>query len=435
MMKNIKVEFTEKNLTGSAGLVHFGRFIKKLGVPQLISNIISIERAPNADYQAKDVVIMLIMAVLAGARHMSHVMIIRADSVLRTMFNWDSFPADSTFSRIFKLFDHCNCNELSEVESAVRKKVWGKKWFGRITLEMDSSVKEVFGSQEGAAKGYNPKKKGQKSYHPLLCFIAENRECLHSWFRTGSAYSANGCVEFMKECAARLPKRIWKVFVRADSAFFNGRLLELLEELRYAYTIKVKMKGLTALLEKQEWKKIRNQPGFESAEFEHKCKDWNKSRHFTSVRQIIEPEPEIKIENELLPVPKAEYDYFCYVTNMGKSSWGTHKYYGKRSTSENWIDWVKNQMAAGSILTNNFWADSAIFQICILAYNLMVWMMWINTGKGFREEPNTIRLYLIRVPGKLVCRGRQWFLKLEKNFFFKSKWLELEGSIAVLGFP
>ena len=164
MMKNVKIEFTAKNLTGNAGLVNFGRFIKKLGLPALLSNRIGIVRGANADYQAKDVIIMLILAVLAGAKHMSHVVIIRADSVIRTLFNWEEFPVDCTFSRIFKLFTHCNCNELSEIESIVRKKVWGKKWFGRITFDMDSTVRGVFGSQEGAAKGFNPKKKGQKSY-------------------------------------------------------------------------------------------------------------------------------------------------------------------------------------------------------------------------------------------------------------------------------
>ena len=433
MMKNVKVEFTGKNLTGNAGLVNFGRFMKKLGLPAILSNHISIVRANNADYQAKDVVIILILAVLAGAKHMNHVVIIRADSVIRTLFNWEIFPVDSTFGRIFKLFTHRNCNELSNVESIVRKKVWGKKWFGRITFDMDSTVRGVFGSQEGAAEGFNPKKKGQKSYHPLLCFIAENRECLHNWFRTGSAYSANGCVEFMKECFDKIPKRVWKVFVRADSAFFNGKLLELLEKRHCGYTIKVKMKGLTALLEKKKWKKVRNQPGFESTEFEYQCKGWNKPRRFAAVRQVVEYETKEELVSP--PKPRVEYNYFCYVSNMKKTPWGTHKYYGKRSTSENWIDWCKNQMAACSILTDGFWANSAIFQVCILAYNLMVWMMWIATDRGFREEPNTIRLFLIRVPGKMIYRGRQWILKLEKNFFFKSTWLEIEGAIAVLGFP
>jgi hypothetical protein len=172
--------------------------------------------------------------VLAGAKHLSHLVILRYDSVLRKIFKWDRFPDETTFGRIFRLFSPKNCKELSDVESIIRKKVWSKKWFGKITLDMDSTVKGVYGNQQGAEKGYNPKKRGQKSYHPLLCFIAETRECLHNWFRPGNTYSANGCVEFMKECFARLPKRIWHVEVRGDSAFFDGDLFDFLEEKRSA---------------------------------------------------------------------------------------------------------------------------------------------------------------------------------------------------------
>ena len=64
----------------------------------------------------------------------------------------------------------------------------------------------------------------------------------------------------------------------------------------------------------------------------------------------------------------------------------SHKYYGQRATSENWIEWCKNHMASGSILTQDFWANSAIFQTCIMAYNLMVWMMWLNDEAGFKER-------------------------------------------------
>jgi hypothetical protein len=42
----------------------------------------------------------------------------------------------------------------------------GKKWFGRVILDLDSTVIGINGSQEGAEKDFNPKKKGQKSYHP-----------------------------------------------------------------------------------------------------------------------------------------------------------------------------------------------------------------------------------------------------------------------------
>lgn len=168
---------------------------------------LTIERGASADYQVHDVVMMLVFGVLVGAKHMTYMAILRSDEILRALFRWDKFPVSTSFGRIFKLFTQKHYKELSDAEFVVRNKVWSKKWFGRVTLDMDSSVRGVYGKQEGAAKGFNSKKKGHRSYHPLLCFVAENRECLHNWFRTGSAYSANGSVDFMKECFAKLSKR------------------------------------------------------------------------------------------------------------------------------------------------------------------------------------------------------------------------------------
>ncbi len=421
-MKKVKVEFTEKNLTGNAGLIHFGRFIKKLNLKKILHKHISISRAPNADYQVPDMVIMLIIGVLAGVKHMSHIAILRTDLVMRSLFGWENFPADSALGRIFRLFSHSSCNELSKAEDEIRRKVWKKKQFGRVTLDLDSSVRGVFGSQEGAEKGYNPKKKGQKSYHPLCCFIAETRECLHSWFRAGNTYSANGSAEFGKECFARLPKGVWKIFVRCDSAFFNGEFSDFLEDRGALYLVKAKMKGLNALLLEQKWRKARNRPGFDVTEFEYQCAEWKKPRHFIAVRQLIE----IETDGD----PEYEYRYFCYVTNdKTLTPWKGHKKYGKRATSENWIEWCKNQMAAGSILTQVFWANSAIFQTCILAYNLMVWMMLLTQGRRINEEPCTIRFRLIRVPAVFLTGRRELRLRLSKNFFYKNRWLKIEASI------
>jgi len=257
MMRIFHTTFNQKNLTGNAGLSLLGRFAKKLNLHKLLDQHISIERGENATYQVSDAVLMLVFGVLAGAKHISHLALLRSDKPFRKLFKWKQFPDASTFGRIFKLFTFKHCKELAEVEDIVRRKVWSKKYFGKVTLELDSTVRPVFGSQEGAAKGYNPKKKSQKAYHPLLCFIAETRECLHNWFRSGDAYSANGCVDFIKECFARLPKRVWSIDVRADSAFFNGDLLDFLEEKGARYTIKVKLKGLENLLRAKNGEKSK----------------------------------------------------------------------------------------------------------------------------------------------------------------------------------
>jgi hypothetical protein len=427
-MRKFHVNFTEKNLTGNAGLVHLGQFAKKLDLHAMLEQTISLVRGPTAQVSVADAIMMLAMGVLAGVKHMSHLAVLRTDAVIRALFRWNTFPDDTTFGRLFKLFRPGNCHELSEVEAKARAKVWSKKWFGRITLDLDSTVKGVYGSQQGAEKGFNMKKKGQKSYHPLLCFIAETRECLHNWFRSGSAYTGNGAVEFMKECFSRIPPRAWSILVRADSGFFNGDLLELVEEKASQYLIKVKMKNLVPLLMEQSWRKTKNKPGVETTEFMHQCHGWTRARRFAAVRILLDTETTAT----LFPIP--HYEFFCYVTTLSCTPWEAHTYYKKRATSENWIEWCKNQMASGSILTQDFWANSAIFQTSILAYNLLVWMMWLNNEKGFKEEPDTIRAWLIHVPARLLHGSRQWVLKLSKTYLFKEQWQSIEHSIAELSF-
>ena len=154
------------------------------------------------------------MNVIAGAKHISQCNLLRNDNIVRTFLDWEKYPDDRTLARLFEKFTHKHCIELSEVEGNIRNQVWSIKWFGRITLDMDSTVKGVYGNQEGAEKGYNSRKKGQKSYHPLLCFIAETRECLHNWLRPGSTNTSNGSVQFAQECFSKTPIRVWKIFVR-----------------------------------------------------------------------------------------------------------------------------------------------------------------------------------------------------------------------------
>lgn len=425
-MKPFRVEFSDNKLTGNAGLVHLGRFAKKLGLLNILDRHISISRGENARYDAPSAITMLMLGALSGVKHLSHMLLLKSDTVIRQLCNWDNFPHHSTLGRIFKLFRHRHCNELSEAENEARRKVWSKQWVGRVTLDLDSSVRGVYGSQEGAAKGYNPHKKGQKSYHPVFCFLAENRECLHHWFRCGDAYTGNGASEFIKECYSRLPKRIWKIIFRGDSGFFCGRNLDVIEEHQNEYLFKASFKGLTKLLMAQSWRPVRRQLGWECTEFTYACHGWTRVRRFVAVRRLVKEDT----EGRLFPQP--HYEFFCYVTNLDLTPWKAHKFYGKRATSENWIEWCKNQMAAGSILSQDFWANSAMFQTCILAYNLLVWMVWLTTKQGLRQEPNTIRAWLITAPGRLITRGRRWILTLPQDYFFKEQWEHLESSLTAL---
>lgn len=85
-MKRFQVKFTAKNLTGNAGLVHLGKFAEKLQLPKTLKKVISIERGPTANYEVGHVIMMLMMGVLAGIKHISHLAILRHDERSVTSF-------------------------------------------------------------------------------------------------------------------------------------------------------------------------------------------------------------------------------------------------------------------------------------------------------------------------------------------------------------
>ncbi|CAG0943285.1 hypothetical protein BROC_02222 [Candidatus Brocadiaceae bacterium] len=119
-----------------------------------------------------------------------------ADEVIQKMAGWDEFPVDTMLGRIMKTISHGDIIEMTGMMHRFRGKVWkrmirsGKRLGSALDVlwvDVDSTVDGVYGNQGGAKSGYNPKKKGHNSYHPLMAFISETKEVLHSWFRCGSA--------------------------------------------------------------------------------------------------------------------------------------------------------------------------------------------------------------------------------------------------------
>jgi hypothetical protein len=285
-------------------------------------------------------------------------------------------------------------------------------------VDIDSTVDSVCGTQEGAAKGYNPKKKGALSYHPQLAFLAGSKEILQAWFRTGSAYTSNGVVEFVKQLLAHLPNQM-RIIVRADSGYFDGALLDLLDTYGHGYLIKVKLKNLVSLLTQQQWTAIAGQPGWEQCTFDYRCGEWEVARLFVAVRQRL-PKEECR-QLELLET--TEYDYFCYVTTEALTPWQTHKKYGERATCETWIEESKGQMGMGKIRTASFLANAALFHSAVLAYNTLRWMAIMSGSQTLRQwEPETIRTYLIRVAGKLLTGNGQLTVKTPDNHLYHTVW-------------
>lgn len=425
-----KPRFSEKRLTSRAGLIPMARFVDKLGIQRMIDQMVTVVRGRNADYGLGMIFKALTLGVISGCRHLSDVVRLSMDEALMKTQGWESFPVLSSITRVLKRFELRNCIELEEIQKRVRQKVWDKKWFGRITLDLDSSSKSAYGHQEGVARGHNTERSHKPMLNPLFAFIAQTGECLNCWLRPGNTHSANGSVEFLKECLALLPKQVWRVVVRADSAFFSAAFVRALEILRCGYVIKVKIRNWKKLCAGLQWQKARGEEDLWTAEFDHQVEGWNRPRRFVAVRRlvgILTPER----DGVLFDMP--DYSYGLWVTNLGLTPLKTEHFYNSRAVAENLIGAGKNQMAFGSMLVHKFWANHALLQAAVLAYNVMIWFQrMVLDPRRWRERPNTLRGWLIYLAARLLYTDGKWVLALSRGYPESEEWRRMETRLAAL---
>lgn len=420
-LKRFTTRFTNKHLTSHAGLSLMYRFWDQLGGEEWIDNELGELKAHNEVYPVSRIITLLIMGIIRGAKHISHISLLRHDQGLRKLWDWVRFPVETTIIRTMNLFGQAQVIRLADMTQTLRQKVWNQRWLGRITLDFDSTVRTVFGHQQGAAKGYNPQHIGKRSYNPILSFIAETGEVVLGWLRPGDTFSANGAVEFAKETFARLPKQIWKIYIRADAAFFDVNLLRLLEERGCLYVVKCKIKRWKSFVEKHaHWRQSGDNRW--TASFTMSLPGWKTARRFVAVRTF---EGNYDVDNMFGPVPS--YSYQLWVTNIELSPNKLEAFYNKRATCENLIAQGKGQFGWAGMLTKHFWTNDAIFQIAILAYNLMVWFKRRYLPKGYQgQEIETLRSWLINIAGHIVFTGGKRSIDLGADYPWEKVWRSIE---------
>ena len=422
--KKVTIEETGVNLTSQAGLVATSKFLEQNKLTGMIKTNILVARGNNAAYQFHDIIEYCVLGIIGGGRSIDGIGEIWKDYALRKMLSWDSVPGRTTISRLLKSLTFEEIVGMENLVHAMRNKIWEEYFLPKrdsdapIIIDVDSTVKTSYGSQQGSEKGFNSNKKGAASFHPQLAFCSETKEILQGWYRCGSAYTSNGIKDFMKQLTAQLPVTE-KFYFRADSGYFSENLLSYLEDVGYEYLIKVKMKNLSSVLENQTWSDIEDKKGWQEATFEYGCKSWETKRIFKAVRIEI---PENKPNEILLDIKR--YSYFCYVTtDLHLTPWEVHKKYGERATCETWIEESKNQVALANIKMDSFEGSSILFQCSIIAYNIFRYMGLVSENKKLQQwEPDTIRTYLIRTAGKLLTGSRQFKLITPINHFHQNEW-------------
>ena len=420
--KNVKHAFTGNKLTNYGGLSPIMKYINKLKLGLSLNNLFPTIMHNATKFTNVQVLLSVVMASFAGINRLQRIAAFTYDALVKVLLGLETGLNKDVISTRLKGLGQAGAILLQEHLFKLMTQFLKKSQLEGITLDADSTVKTVYGNQQGAEKGFNPKKRGAKSYHPLLAFVSELKLVVNSWFRCGSAYTSNGIGEFIKQIKALLPSPIKQVFFRADSGFFNGALFALLESYHWTYLVKVKLKNLKQLLESQTWQPLPGNPDIAICEFQYQGKSWKKKRTLKAIRMVTEwVEADFMGSRQWIP----KYEYACYCSNLAVDVLELHELYKQRSTSETWIEQVKNQLLAGATLTDDFHANDILWQLNVLAYNLSV-MMRYKVKKLWRQEHATFRDWFINLPAKLVHGGRQITLKIYENYYYKDNWIEFD---------
>jgi len=306
---------------------------------------------------------------------------------------------------------------LREINFKVFRKLLTRSKLKSITIDIDSSVVNVEGHQEGTAKGYNPKKPGNPYTNLQFAFCDEIKAYLTGYVRSGDTYTANGAAGMIKEIIAHLKEDGLEITFRMDSGYFDDDILETIESLGCRYVIKGK--GYPTLVVQATDSSIVFIPGEEgkqTTELVTTLNTWKKDRRFVVYRVLKEE----KDRAQLSFLASEEYEYFFFVTNTELSSKEVIDFYEKRGNCENYIKGAKYDMAVGHLFLKSFWANEAIFQLMMLTYNLFLLFKIDFVWKTeYRQQIKTFRLKYIFLAGKIIRTARRVVMKLSEKYPFQ----------------
>ncbi len=234
--------------------------------------------------------------------------------------------------------------------------------------DLDSTVFQRSGSQEGARRGCNPARPGRNSHHPLPAFPAEAPLVLHAWLRGGNTGSARGVTAFLSEALALLPAS-WKLrTVRTDSGFFQNDMLRFLEERNIPYIVVARLTGSLKYKVRclSGWTPI--DADYAWARFTLQLQGWGFPRSFFAILERVR-EDKRAVGRRLIDMDG--HTFRVFVTNREGCGMELWRDYNKQACVEQHIGELKNDVHADGFCMRSFFATGSLFLATCLAYNLL----------------------------------------------------------------
>ena len=395
--KNVRIAFDDEGLTHYGGVLFFHEFTRVLQLRRFLTRHLQYPRR-NQRYELSQMLLALIYPIVLGLDRLETTSLLRANGTFQYLTGLPSYPDPQTLRRFLlrapsefrQQLHRCN-NRL------LRRFIHQPEHRSRLILDLDSTVVTVFGRQEGAEVGYNPRYRGKRSYDPLLCLEANSAFLWDTELRSGNAGTWAGSDELLASCFLSLPADIREVRVRADAGFGFHPVLEMLEQRPAQYAVVARLTtALKRVLNSLRYQRLNGR--WEIAEFEHRLTGWPRARRCVVARRKIE---ETEPEPTLFALDR--YLYRAWFTNLTLTPAGVWNFYDGRAGMEPRIRELREDYALRKIPTRAFAANALYLEVVRLAYNLVTAFQRMCLPEDWQSLTlSKLRHRLFWLPGELT---------------------------------
>jgi hypothetical protein len=415
----------DAEVTAFAPVAYFIEFLKANGLwQQWVKECPLNYRSGNAPPK-QDILGTILLSVLAGHKRYAHVTTIRSDSVMPGLLGMERVRSEDAVRRAFLKGEAGEyAGWLHAHLDSSYEELLSEPWI----LDMDGTVKPLYGQQEQAVRGYNPTKQGRPSHVYQTYFIAAIRMVLDVEVQAGNQTASQYAQPGLWAWLDRRPREQWPKLVRGDIAWGTERMMVECEKRSLPYLFKIRQttkvkRHIAQLFGRADWAPAGG--GWQGLSSELHLTGWSRKRRVVMLRRrvreslVIAAESEAKGQGELFGTVEVIeagelYEYAVLVTPLAEEVLGIAQLYRDRAEAENVFDELKNQWGWTGFTTQDHQRCQILARIVALIYNW--WSLFTRLAIPNRHtEATTSRPLLLHGIGRQTTHANQATLTITSN--------------------
>ena len=340
--------------------------------------------SPNAP-RKRDLLGTVLLSVLAGHRRYAHITALRCDPVNPPLLGMEKVVSEDAVRRGLKKMDEAKgLTWLQNHLDYCTAPLLGEPW----VLDMDSTVKPLYGHQEGAELGYNPHKPGRPSHAYHTYMLSSLRLVLRVDVLPGDRYNVSHATDGLWTLLDHLGPARRPALLRGDKSWGIEPVMARAEREDLAYLFRLRMtknvrRSMERAMRQSDWADAGE--GWQGKETNLRLVGWSRQRRIILLRRKLgrdlaitdrSPSAQPMLGFTEIGPDLDVWEYAALVTSLDSEILTLGQLYRDRADCENVFDELKNQWGWGGFTTQDLTRCRLLAGMVALIYNW--WSLFVR---------------------------------------------------------